>query len=45
MISAAGIRSMPKVLCIVGTVTAVLLLLVFGIDLALGLPAAFSGLS
>ena len=35
--------SMPKALCIVGTIVAVLLLLVFGIDLALGFP--FGGAS
>ena len=29
---------MPKSLCLVGTVVAVLLLLVFGLDLALGVP-------
>lgn len=29
---------MPKALCLVGTVVAVLLLLVFGFDLALGFP-------
>ncbi len=34
---------MPKALCIVGTVVAVLLLLVFGLDLAIGFP--FNGAS
>ena len=34
---------MPKALCILGTVVAVLLLLVFGVDLALGFP--FGGVS
>lgn len=34
---------MSKTLCIIGTVTAVLLLLVFGVDLALGFP--FGGVS
>ncbi|MBN1393751.1 MAG: hypothetical protein JW959_01785 [Pirellulales bacterium] len=29
---------MPKALCIVGTVVAVLLLLVFGLDLVVGIP-------
>ena len=29
---------MPKALCIVGTVVAVLLLLIFGLDLATGIP-------
>jgi hypothetical protein len=29
---------MPKALCLVGTVVAVLLLLVFGFDLAIGFP-------
>ena len=29
---------MPKALCLVGTVVAVLLLLVFGLDLAVGFP-------
>jgi hypothetical protein len=29
---------MPKVLCLVGTVVAALLVLVFGFDLALGFP-------
>jgi hypothetical protein len=29
---------MPKALCLVGAVVAVLLLLVFGLDLALGFP-------
>jgi len=29
---------MPKALCIVGTVVAVLMLLVFGLDLAAGFP-------
>jgi len=29
---------MPKALCIVGIVTAALVLLVFGLDLAIGLP-------
>lgn len=29
---------MPKALCLVGTVVSVLLLLVFGLDLALGFP-------
>ena len=34
---------MPKVLCIAGTVTATLLVLVFGVDLAIGFP--FGGVS
>ena len=34
---------MPKVLCIAGTVTATLLVLVFGLDLAIGFP--FGGVS
>ena len=34
---------MPKALCIVGTATAALLLLVFGLDLAIGFP--FGGVS
>jgi len=34
---------MPKALCIFGTVIAVLLLLVFGLDLAIGFP--FGGTS
>lgn len=29
---------MPKVLCLVGSVVAVLMLLVFGLDLAIGFP-------
>lgn len=29
---------MPKALCILGTVVAVLLILVFGLDLAIGVP-------
>lgn len=29
---------MPKALCILGTVVAVLLILVFGLDLAIGFP-------
>ncbi len=35
---AAGKRSMPKALCISGIVVAALLLLVFGLDLAIGIP-------
>lgn len=34
---------MPKALCITGTVIAVLLLLIFGIDIAVGFP--FKGVS
>ncbi len=34
----AGIESMPKALCIAGMVIAALLLLIFGLDLAVGLP-------
>ena len=35
---------MPKALCLVGTVVAVLLLLVFGLDLAVGFPFRRDGL-
>jgi hypothetical protein len=38
MTSPGTVFSMPKALCIVGTVIAALLLLVFGIDLALKFP-------
>ena len=51
MISAAGIRSMPKALCILGMVISLLLLLIFGLDLvtAMMLPSGsgfpFGGVS
>ena len=34
----SGIPAMPKSLCILGMVVAVLLLIVFGLDLAIGFP-------
>jgi hypothetical protein len=40
---AAGILSMPKVLCIAGAVVAVSLLVLFGADLGVGFP--FGGVS
>lgn len=37
-VSALGIASMPKALCIVGMVVSALLIVLFGMDLATGFP-------